>query len=46
MEMSRKRWQELTPEEFSVLFDRSPLQRAGYAKIKDTIASLQEDRKI
>ena len=46
MEMSRKRWQELTPEEFSVLFDRSPLQRAGYAKIKDTIASLQEVRKI
>jgi len=46
MEMSRKRWQELASEEFDALFDQSPLQRAGYAKIKDTVATLQEDPKI
>jgi len=46
MEMSLKHWQELTPEKFNELFERSPVQRAGYAKIKETLATLQEDRKI
>lgn len=44
LEMSLEKWNELGPESFEKLFHRSAVQRAGYDKIKATLASLQKNR--
>ncbi|MDF1575797.1 MAG: tRNA epoxyqueuosine(34) reductase QueG [Bacteroidales bacterium] len=42
LNMSGDDWQEMSPEEFGQLFHESAVQRAGYTKIKRTLASLQK----
>ena len=44
LEMSAEDWNELEPETFEKLFQGSAVQRAGYEKIKATLASLQKNR--
>lgn len=43
--MSEEDWQGLEQEEFEKLFQESAVQRAGYSKIKGTLASLQKNSK-
>jgi epoxyqueuosine reductase len=40
MDMSRDDWQNLDQEKFKTLFHQSPLQRAGFKKIKSNLDSL------
>ncbi len=42
MEMSRESWQNLSREEYKRLFHESPVERAGYKKIKSNLDSLQK----
>ena len=44
LEMSKKNWQNLDRKRFNLLFNQSPLQRAGYDKLKSNLASLQKNR--
>lgn len=44
LEMPEESWQNLSREEYNHLFIHSPLQRAGYEKLKSTMASLQKNR--
>ena len=43
MEMSREDWQNLDQEKFKLLFNQSPVQRAGYRKLKSNLDSLQKN---
>jgi epoxyqueuosine reductase len=45
LEMSEEDWQKMGPEEFESMFQESAVQRAGYSKIKGTLASLQKNPK-
>ena len=40
-EMKKKDWVELTESDFEKLFEKSPLKRSGYRKIKNTIAGMK-----
>lgn len=42
MKMSRQDWEEITEEVFKKLFKNSPLKRAGFDKLKDSIDFLKE----
>ncbi len=42
MKMSRQDWEEITEEVFKELFKNSPLKRAGFDKLKDSIDYLKE----
>ena len=42
LEMSLERWQNLSREEYKLLFPESAVQRAGYNKLKSNLASLQK----
>ncbi len=42
LDMSRENWQNLSREEYKRLFHESPVERAGYNKIKSNLASLQK----
>jgi epoxyqueuosine reductase len=41
--MSREEWLNLTEEKFKGLFKDSPVKRAGYEKLMDTLRSIKED---
>jgi epoxyqueuosine reductase len=43
MAMSGEDWQTMSPETYTSLFQESPVDRAGYLKLKATIASLQKN---
>ena len=43
LEMSAEDWHNMGPEVFEELFLESAVRRAGYDKIKDTLASLRKD---
>ena len=43
LEMSREDWQNLDREKFKLLFNQSPVQRAGYNKIKGNLNSLKKN---
>lgn len=45
LEMSRESWQNLSLEKYRRLFHQSPVERAGYTKLKGNLASLQKNRK-
>ena len=42
MGMSKEDWQGLSKEKYNSLFHQSPLERAGYDKLKGTMASLEK----
>ena len=42
LEMSLESWQNLSQEEYKLLFPESAVQRAGYKKLKGNLASLQK----
>jgi epoxyqueuosine reductase len=42
MEMSAEHWQKLNREEYTRLFYKSPVKRAGFDKLKSTLAFLRE----
>ena len=42
LSMSKQNWLKLSQEEYKLLFHESPVQRAGYNKIKSNLASLQK----
>lgn len=42
MNMSRENWQNLSQDEYKQMFKLSPVERAGYNKIKSNLASLQK----
>jgi len=42
LEMSLESWQNLSREEYKLLFSKSAVQRAGYPKLKGNLASLQK----
>jgi len=42
LDMSLKSWQNLSREEYKLLFPESAVQRAGYNKLKNNLASLQK----
>ena len=44
LEMSRESWLNLSREEYKQLFHQSPVQRAGYDKLKSNMASLQKNQ--
>ena len=43
MELSKEDWQNLSRERYKILFNQSPLERAGYQKIKGNMAFLQKN---
>ena len=43
MEMTKESWQNMSKERYKSLFHLSPVQRAGYAKLKGNMASLQKN---
>lgn len=40
MELSREEWQNMSLEQYGLLFHESPVERAGYDKLKATLGSL------
>ena len=42
LEMSADQWSQLDKESYRELFTASPMERAGYAKLKNNIAFLQK----
>jgi len=42
MKLSGEEWQNMSREKYGLLFFQSPVERAGYEKIKATVASLQK----
>ena len=42
LKMTRSDWSNLEEEQYKLLFKGSPLERAGFAKLKDTIAFLEK----
>jgi len=46
LEMTGEDWRKLGPEEFGLLFQKSAVQRAGYEKVKSTLASLSKKQDI
>ena len=44
MELSREGWQNMSREKYRLLFHQSPVERAGYGKLKATMASLQKNQ--
>ena len=45
MEMSREDWYNLSQEAYKSLFHQSPVERAGYIKLKENMASLKKKQK-
>ncbi len=43
MEMSKEGWHNLSKDRYKTLFHHSPVQRAGYTKLKGNMASLQKN---
>lgn len=42
---NRKKWEEMTPEDFDQQFEKTALKRTGYEKIKQNIAYVKENQR-